>query len=76
MGGMFRESGDPEPLKRKTATGPKIVEDFHEKVDAYATFFPDKTILPAFLSLGGFTGDAGEYCKEKGIGTAEKIEHF
>ncbi len=65
-----------EVKKTKDATGPKIVEDFHEKVKAYATLFPDKTILPAFLSLGGFTGDAGVYCKEHGIWTAEKIEHF
>ncbi len=54
----------------------KIHHDFNEKVKVYASLFPEKTILPAFLSLGGFTVDAGEYCKEKGIGTAVKIEHF
>ncbi|MCP4694611.1 MAG: hypothetical protein GY859_41670, partial [Desulfobacterales bacterium] len=65
-----------EVKKTKDATGPKIVEDFHEKVNVYATLFPDRTILPVFLSLGGFTVGAGEYCKKMGIGTAEKIEHF
>ncbi|MCP4754962.1 MAG: hypothetical protein GY866_29140, partial [Proteobacteria bacterium] len=65
-----------EVKKTKTATGPKIVEDFHEKVNVYATLFPDKTILPAFLSLGGFTVDAGKLCEKRGIGTAEKIDHF
>ncbi len=65
-----------EVKKTKAPTDPKIVEDFHEKVNVYATLFPDKTILPAFLSLGGFTIDAGKLCKELCIGTAEKVEHF
>ncbi len=65
-----------EVKKTKVATGPKIVEDFHEKVNVYATLFPDKTILPAFLSLGGFTVDAADLCEDRGIGTAEKIMHF
>ncbi len=65
-----------EVKKTKDAAGPKIVEDFHERVRAYATRFPDKTILPTFLSLGGFTAEAGKLCEERGIGTAKKIEHF
>ncbi|MCP4686820.1 MAG: hypothetical protein GY859_02155 [Desulfobacterales bacterium] len=65
-----------EVKKRNVETGPKIVSDFHEKVNVYAKLFPDKTILPAFLSMGGFTVDAGAFCKAWGIGAAEKIEHY
>ncbi|MCP4692071.1 MAG: hypothetical protein GY859_28760 [Desulfobacterales bacterium] len=65
-----------EVKKTKDPTGLNIVEDFYDKVNVYATLHPDKTILPAFLSLGGFIEDAGAFCKEKGIGTADKIAHF
>ncbi len=41
------------PLEEKIAIGPIFVEDFLEKVKAYATLFPDKIILPAFQSMGG-----------------------
>jgi len=50
------------------------VEDFHEKILAYQQSFPDVTVLPAFLSLGGFTGPAADFCKEKGIATATRIK--
>ncbi len=63
-----------EVKKRQTKTGLETVEDFQEKVDAYAKCFPDKTILPAFLSLGGFTDEAIKFCGAHGIGTAERIE--
>jgi hypothetical protein len=36
----------------------------------------DKQILPAFLSLGGLTPDALQFCQAQGIGTAYRIEHF
>jgi len=62
-----------EVRKRKAATGREAVEDFWEKVEVYAKHFPDQTILPAFLSLGGFTDEAQGYCKERGIGMAERI---
>ncbi len=65
-----------EVKKTKEATGLKALEDFNEKVTVYAALHPDKTILPAFLSLGGFVKDARDFCKERDIGTAEKIEHF
>ncbi len=54
-------------------SGLKAVEDFQEKVEVYAKRFPDKIILPAFLSLGGFTDEAMQFCEAQGIGTAEGI---
>ncbi len=48
----------------------------HEIVEVYATQVPDKTILPVFLALGGFTEDALKLCERDGIGTAERIAHF
>ncbi|MCP4353712.1 MAG: hypothetical protein GY795_50335 [Desulfobacterales bacterium] len=65
-----------EVKKWKTKIGKNIVEDFWEKADLYSKQFPDKTILPAFLSLGGFTEEAMQVCEKRGIGTAECIEHF
>jgi hypothetical protein len=65
-----------EVKKLKTPTGRPAVEVFYEKIKVYAQQVPDKTLLPAFLSLGGFTDEALEYCKTQGIGTAERIEHF
>ncbi|MCP3945108.1 MAG: hypothetical protein GY710_27020 [Desulfobacteraceae bacterium] len=65
-----------EVKKWKTKIGKNIVEDFVEKADLYSEQFHDKIILPAFLSLGGFTGEAVQLCEDRGIGTAECIEHF
>ncbi|MCB0060671.1 MAG: hypothetical protein KDE19_01095, partial [Caldilineaceae bacterium] len=39
------------------------VADFLEKVTLYQTQHPDRTVLPAFLSLGGFTHTALEQCR-------------
>lgn len=65
-----------EVRKRKTTMGLKAVEDFQEKVEVYAALFPDETVLPAYLSLGGFTEEALRFCAERGIGTAEGIEYL
>jgi len=65
-----------EVKKRKTPVGKNIVEDFVEKLGVYARQIPDNTILPAFLSLGGFREDARQLCEKHGIGTAERIAHF
>lgn len=62
-----------EVKKAKAKTGLKVIEDFPEKVDLLKKRHQDKTILPMVLSLGGFTGDAADFCREKGIGTAEEI---
>ncbi|MBL7065796.1 MAG: hypothetical protein ISS49_16595 [Anaerolineae bacterium] len=65
-----------EVRKRKATMGLKAVEDFQEKVEVYAELFPDETVLPAYLSLGGFTEEAQRFCEERGIGTAEGIEYL
>ncbi len=62
-----------EVKKRKMKTGQNLVEDFDEKVRIYAKSAPGKLILPVFLSLGGFTVKAMQFCEERGIGTAEHI---
>lgn len=65
-----------EVKKTKDPTGTQVVEDFLEKLAVYAHQSPDKTILPAFLSLAGFTPEAQQVCQEHGIATAERIAHF
>jgi len=65
-----------EIKKRKTEIAKNLVKDFTEKIEIYAKSIPDKTILPAFLSLGGFTAEAMRFCEERGIGTANHIAHF
>jgi len=65
-----------EVKKRQQKSTLQMIEDFQEKVDAYQKQFPDALILPAFLSLGGFTKEAESLCEIKGIGMAERIEHY
>ncbi|MEN8219653.1 MAG: hypothetical protein ABFS56_25540 [Pseudomonadota bacterium] len=65
-----------EVKKTKTKIGLAILEDFQEKIEVYGQLFADKKILPAFLSLGGFTEEAREFCQAQGIGMASKIEQF
>jgi len=65
-----------EVKKTKTKMGKVSLEDFQEKVLVYGKLFAEKKILPAFLSLGGFTEEAQQFCQGKGIGTAVKIEQF
>jgi hypothetical protein len=65
-----------EVKKTQTKTGLNKVEAFQEKVDVYKTLFPDAIVLAAYLSLGGFTDEAGDFCLEYGIGVAEKIEEL
>lgn len=69
-----------EVKKTQDPMGSRAVEEFQEKVEAYASrkrdeeLFPNITVLPAFLSLGGFTAPAAEFCKKHGIATAERIK--
>ena len=65
-----------EVKKRQTKSNPEMVEDFLEKILAYQQLFPAKPVLPAFLSLGGFTLDAKVLCETKAIGMASRIEHY
>ncbi len=65
-----------EVKKTQAKTGQTIVEDFQEKVEVYKKQFPEQKILPAFLSLGGFTEDARHVCQTHEIGWAETILHY
>lgn len=65
-----------EVKKTQTKMGLNKVEDFQEKVEVYKTHFPDAIVLAAYLSLGGFTEEAGDYCLEHRIGMADKIEEL
>lgn len=65
-----------EVKKQAAKTGLSMVEDFHEKVTAYQKLRLDNIIIPAFLSLGGFTQTAMELCREKIIATNDKIINF
>jgi len=65
-----------EVKKTQTKMGLNKIEDFQEKVDVYKTTFPDAIVLAAYLSLGGFTDEAGDFCLKHGIGVADKIEEL
>ncbi len=65
-----------EVKKTQAKTGVAIIENFQEKATAYRKQFPEQNILPAFLSLGGFTAEARQKCQAHGIGRAEKILHY
>ncbi|MDM8517088.1 hypothetical protein QUF76_12875 [Desulfobacterales bacterium HSG16] len=43
------------------------------KTEVYTKKYPKKKILPAFLSVGGFTAPARKLCEDRGIGFAENI---
>jgi len=62
-----------EVKKTGNKIGVQVIRDFMEKAEAYAKLFPKKKILPAFFSTGGFTRPAIDFCRKKGIGTAEKV---
>ena len=62
--------------KRKVKTTLKDVEDFWEKVETYQLLFPDRKILPAYLSVGDFTGDAKPFCKARGISMAIELLRY
>lgn len=64
-----------EVRKRQERTGLETVQDLHDNALAYAQQF-GITVLPAFLSLGGFTKAAKEFCEANGIGMAEQIAYY
>ena len=65
-----------EVKKTQTKMGLNQVEDFQEKVEVYQAHFPDAIVLAAYLSLGGFTQEADDFCLKHGIGVADKIEEL
>ena len=65
-----------EVKKTQSKMGLNKMEDFQEKVEVYKTLFPDAIVLATYLSLGGFTEEAGDFCLKHGIGVADKIEEL
>jgi len=65
-----------EVKKRQTKSSVEMVDEFLEKIEAYQQKFPEAVILPAFLSLNGFTSKAKSLCETNGIGMADKIQHY
>ncbi len=65
-----------EVKKTKTKIGVAQIRLFIEKTDAFAKWFPKKKIIPAFLSVGGFTQPAKRLCRDHGIGMAQRIHYF
>ena len=65
-----------EVKKTREKIGIAPTRQFGEKAEAFAKRFPKIKTLPAFLSVGGFTGPAKRFCQEHGIGTAERIQYF
>lgn len=63
-----------EVRKRQEKTGIKAVTDLRDNALDYAQQL-GMTVLPAFLSLGGFTEEAKTFCIEQGIGIAEEIAY-
>ena len=61
-----------EVRDRKDKTGMKPVMELQTNALDYAEQY-GVTVLPAFLSLSGFTGEATEFCKANGIGMAEEV---
>ncbi len=65
-----------EVKKTEKKSGIAQTRQFLEKVESFSKRFPKKKILPAFLSVGGFTAPAMRFCRSHGIGTAEIIAYY
>ena len=65
-----------EVKKTQKKTGLPQIKKFCEKIIMFTKICPNKKVLPAFFSSGGFTSGAMELCREKGIGTAQRIRFF
>ena len=52
------------------------VTAFWEKVQVYQQIQPNSSVLPAFLSLGGFTEEAKVFCEAQGVAMAERLEEI
>ena len=63
-----------EVRRRQEKTGLKVVTDLRDNALDYAQQH-EVTVLPAFLSWGGFTDEAKAFCVEQGIGMAEEINY-
>ena len=64
-----------EVKKRKTKIGVEEINGFLGKIQALRASLPQRTIIPAYLALGGFTEEALTLCQENGVGTAQRMEY-
>ena len=62
-----------EVKKTQAPVGPAAVGDFLEKMEAFAALHPEKRLVPAFFSTGGFTDEALKLCAENGVATASQF---
>jgi len=62
-----------EVKNRQVKSDVVMVQDFWEKVELYRQLYPERTVLPAFLSLGGFTTEAKALCLQLGIAIATRL---
>jgi len=65
-----------EVKKWTSKVGVQVIRDFLEKVEVYARSHKDKKIIPAFLSVGGFSVHAKKLCRQKHVGMAETIDYL
>lgn len=63
-----------EVRKHQEKTNRQAVQDLRDNAAAYSQQF-GVTVIPAFLSLAGFTKEAQTFCQEQGIGSAEQIAY-
>ena len=54
----------------------ETVADFLEKAALYGSQHPGKTLVLAFLSLGGFTEKALELCRQQSIAWTTELQYF
>ncbi|MBF0200133.1 MAG: hypothetical protein HQK66_02265 [Desulfamplus sp.] len=65
-----------EVKKTRQPSGIALIREFLEKVTAFSVMHPENHIVPAFFSVGGFTGEAREYCREAGVAVATSLTLF
>lgn len=54
----------------------ETVADFLEKAARYGSQHPGKTLVLAFLSLGGFTEKALDLWRQQGIAWTPELQYF
>ncbi|CAK0757064.1 conserved hypothetical protein [Gammaproteobacteria bacterium] len=65
-----------EVKKTEQKTGVQVIRDFQDKVRSYQKIYHNEHLLPAFLSLGGFTDEGMSLCQDFGIATVNCIRQF
>jgi hypothetical protein len=65
-----------EVRKRQVKSTVNDVQDFQEKVVVYQAQHPEPQLLAAFLSLGGFTEEALQFCQTQGIAWSTELLYF